>query len=267
VSADRLQPWLKRWRLEADGEPLVTLTSVLLPVLHLGNPAMLKVALIEEEARGLRQLAWWRGRGAATVLEWGSDALLMKRAPGRSLAALVADGCDEEATSILCRIAGQLHQPIPANGPAMVPLNEWFASLLASKDQSEDLRTAAAHARRLLADGEPEVALHGDLHHHNVLDFGQRDWRAIDAKGLRGERTFDFVALLRNPDAETSTAPGRLETRVRQVATEAHLSARRLLAWTVAFSGLSAVWTIADGDCPSDDLALLRQAEGLLSQP
>jgi len=40
-----------------------------------------------------------------------------------------------------------------------------------------------------------------------VLDAEARGWIAIDPKGLLGERTFDFVNILRNPDAATALAP------------------------------------------------------------
>jgi streptomycin 6-kinase len=43
-------------------------------------------------------------------------------------------------------------------------------------------------------------ALHGDLHHENVLDFGERRWLAIDPHGLHGERFFDFANIFTNPD-------------------------------------------------------------------
>ena len=41
--------------------------------------------------------------------------------------------------------------------------------------------------RALLALPQDVGVLHGDLHHGNVLDFGD-GWRAIDPKGLVGER-------------------------------------------------------------------------------
>lgn len=50
-----------------------------------------------------------------------------------------------------------------------------------------------------MADPHDVVVLHGDIHHGNVLDGGERGWRAIDPKGLLGERTFDFVNILLAP--------------------------------------------------------------------
>jgi streptomycin 6-kinase len=112
-----------------------------------------------------------------------------------------------------------------------------------------------------LAESRDPVVLHGDIHHGNVLDAGARAWVAIDPKGLRGERTFDFVNILRNPDAATALAPGRFLREVEVVARAAALDRRRLLEWTLAFAGLSAAWRIADGERPELDLAVAGLAE------
>src|SRR5437016_2044345 len=64
---------LDRWRLAPDGEPLITGSSALLPVRLDDAPAMLKVALHEEERRGGRLMAWWNGEGAARVLAQAGD--------------------------------------------------------------------------------------------------------------------------------------------------------------------------------------------------
>lgn len=226
---------------------------------------MLKVASVVEEVRGARQLAWWSGAGAARVLTIESDAVLMERASGGSLATLARNGLDQQATAVICRLAAQLHRPISEDTPDLVPLEIWFEALLERTAAGEEFFVAATTARRLLASGIYEVSLHGDLHHHNILDFGQGDWRAIDPKGLRGDRTFDFVHLLRNPDTPTVFTPGRLEARVAQIAREVGVAPPRLLEWVVAFSALSAVWSIEDGGCPDRDLALLRRARSLLS--
>ena len=60
--------YLDRWRLDPDGEPIMTTTSRLLPVRRDGVPAMLKVATEPEERRGADTMTWWDGNGAAHVL-------------------------------------------------------------------------------------------------------------------------------------------------------------------------------------------------------
>ena len=102
--------------------------------------------------------------------------------------------------------------------------------------------------------------LHGDIHHGNVLDFGPRGWLFIDPKRLIGERGFDFANILRNPDAQVATAPGRLARQASVIAEAARLDRTRLLQWTLAFAGLSAAWIFGDGDNPTLDLAVAEIA-------
>ncbi len=250
--------WLARWDLVPDGAAIDTPSSLLLPVRQQGVPAMLKIAREEEERRGGRLMAWWDGDGAARVLAQDDDAILLERAVGpRSLAAMVAAGADDAASRILCDVAVRLQVPRPGRPPELVPLSRWFAALApAAQTQGGILAEADACARRLLAEPREPVVLHGDIHHGNVLDAGARGWVAIDPKGLWGERTFDFVNILRNPDAATALAPGRFLHQVEVVARVAELDRRRLLEWTLAFAGLSAAWRLADGERPELDLAV-----------
>jgi len=110
--------------------------------------------------------------------------------------------------------------------PELVPLARWFAPLEpAAAIHGGLLAPAAAAARVLLAEPREVVPLHGDLHHDNVLDFGARGWLAIDPKRLVGERGFDFANILRNPDAEVATRPGRLARQAAVIAATASVTA------------------------------------------
>jgi streptomycin 6-kinase len=237
-----------------DGAPIVTHTSRLLPVRHAGVPAMLKIALAAEERRGAAVMRWWRGDGAARVLASAGDALLLERATGdRSLADMARHGRDDEATRIVCDVAGRLHARPDAPPATVVPLAAWFAALEpAGTAHGGVLALAARTARALLGDPRDVVVLHGDLHHGNVLDGGaSRGWIAIDPKGLLGERGFDLANLFCNPDLATATAPGRLARQVDTAAAAAGLDRERLLRWVLAYAGLSASWSLADGEEPA----------------
>jgi streptomycin 6-kinase len=260
------QSYLARWHLVADGDWIETPSSLLLAVRRDGRPAMLKIAREEEERRGGRLMAWWGGDGAARVLEQDGAALLIERAVGpRSLVAMVADGHDAEASRILCAVVRRLHAPRPSPPPDLMPLSLWFEMLApAANALGGLLREANAAAQRLLSSPRDVVALHGDIHHANVLDGGERGWLAIDPKGLLGERTFDFVNILRNPDAATALAPGRFSRQVEFLAQAAALDRRRLVEWTLAFAGLSAAWCIADGESAELDLAVAQLAAATL---
>ena len=247
---------MPRWGLVQDGDPITTPTSHLLPVRRDGVPAMLKVAVVDEEKIGARLMVWWGGLGAAPVLAYAGDALLLERAEGtRSLTAMAHTGNDEEACHILCRAVAQLHVLRDRPLPSVTPLTEWFRDLEpAAAKYGGILSQCLLASRNLLATPQEEVLLHGDIHHGNILDFGARGWLAIDPKGLYGERGFDFANIFLNPDSETALAPGQFTRRVAVVAAEAGLERKRLLHWILAWSGLSAAWTLNDGgtaeDCP-----------------
>lgn len=255
-----------RWNLVPDGATIATPSSLLLPVRRHGEPAMLKIAHEEEERRGGRLMAWWHGDGAARVLMHDDSALLLERIEGpATLVAMVTHGKDDEATRILCSVAHRLHAVRGELPSWLEPLERWFAALApAAAAHGGVLAEARAVARRLLAMPREIVALHGDVHHGNVLDGGVRGWLAIDPKGLRGERTFDYVNILRNPDAATALTPGRFERQLVIVTECAALERRRLLEWILGFAGLSAAWHLADGTSPALDLDIARLAAGLL---
>lgn len=254
-----LAGWRDRWALAPDGDPFVTPSSALQPVRRDGRPAFLKCALVDEEAAGAHVLRWWSGEGAAEVLDFGDDgrAVLLERAEGRrSLIELARSGPagDDDATRILCRAGRRLHTAGAGARPAgLHPLDEWFGELFEqAADRPDDhdglYPMAATEARALLAHPTADVALHGDLHHGNVLDFGERGWLAIDPKPLHGDPAFDLLNILCNPDATVALRPGRLERTAGVIAAESGLDERTLLRWALAWAGLSAAWSERSGD-------------------
>ncbi|MDO4245046.1 MAG: aminoglycoside phosphotransferase family protein [Deinococcus sp.] len=269
MSPTTFQPWLARWQLQSDGDPLHTYSSDLWPVRWQGQAAMLKLARSEEERRGAAQMTYWRGEGAARVLEVSEDgaALLLERLSGpRSLTALVQTGQDDEASRILCAAVAELHRPRPQPRPALVPLRVWFRALWEGARTDPRLRPAAALARDLLDDPRDVVVLHGDIHHANVLDAGARGWLAIDPKGLWGERGYDYANILCNPDLSLALSPGRLERQLDVVARAARLDPERLRRWVAAYTGLSAAWWLEDGaaEAAAPVLELHRRVLALL---
>jgi streptomycin 6-kinase len=241
--------YLERWQLIPEGEAVSTATSRLLPVRSGSVPAILKIALHEEEKRGNGLMTWWADRGSAPVLAHDGDAILMLRAEGGvSLAELARSGRDDEASRIMCVVLDQLHTPRNPPLPHLVELAHWFAPLHAvSGSLGGILGLSARTASRLLANPREVVVLHGDMHHGNVLNFGTHGWRAIDPKGLIGERYFDYANIFCNPDCELAVAPGRLGKQVKVIAEIAHLEPARLLSWVLAWTGLSAAFCTEDG--------------------
>jgi streptomycin 6-kinase len=77
--------YLDRRSLTPDGEPIISRSSRLLPVLWNGKPAMLKMPRDAAERAG-GALMHWGGEGAAKVYAHDGEAVLLERATGgRSL--------------------------------------------------------------------------------------------------------------------------------------------------------------------------------------
>lgn len=247
--------WLRRWRLHPDGDAETTSYSTLIPVrTEDGAPAMLKLAHVDEEARGAELLVALDGHGVARVLRHDGAAILLERATGtRDLIAMVRAGDDDGATRILCGVADRLHAETARvlelpDPPELVDLETWFRQLFAHADELGPLhRAGAAVARRLLDEARDPVVLHGDLHHGNVLDFGERGWLAIDPKGLIGDAEFDVCNVLCNPH-ERALAPGRLARQFAVVVDATGFGDRRLRDWLVAWCALSSTWFALDDD-------------------
>ncbi len=254
----RLRELHQRWRLTADSAPFRTHSSLLQPVLYRGLPAMVKIALCQEEYQGGLVMQFWNGEGAARVYDRDDEALLLERAAcQRSLAGMVAEGKDDEATRILCEVVNRLHQhKAPASLP-LTPLSQRLAAL--EKATTTPYLRAAAIARELLSDPQPSVVLHGDIHHANIID-ADRGWIAIDPKGLSGERGYDFANILCNPDEATALTPGRLLRQVDIIAECSALDRQRLLAWVAVHGALSAAWLEEDGADPGVRLAVSQTA-------
>lgn len=265
--------YLAKWHLVPDGAPITSHAGDLLPVRYRGEAAMLKLAKGDDERAGAAVLEWWNGDGAARVYMRDGDALLMERAQGpASLADMARNGEDDEAARILCSAAARLHRPRSQSLPPLVPLKHWFRELApAAATHGGLLQRCSNTANALLDDPREITVLHGDLHHDNVLDFGTRGWLAIDPKHIIGERGFDFANIFTNPDLSdptrpVGTLPGRFQQRVAVVSGAGRIERRRLLQWTLAWTGLSAAWFLGDGDPAMIDLTIAELAAAELDR-
>lgn len=102
----------------------------------------------------------------------------------------------------------------------MTPLTYWFNSLkLIAQQQQGIFAHCMAIANNLLNEPRNVVALHGDIHHRNILDFGERGWLAIDPKSLLGEQGFEYANLLCNPDLTNIHNPNHFINQLNNIVT------------------------------------------------
>lgn len=246
-----LSYYLDKWQLTAIAAPFSTHSSTLQAVsLVDGSAAMLKLAHNPNEKTGHQLMHWWDGQGAASVYAHDADAVLLQRATGQqSLLHMALNGQDDQATLIICQVAGQLHATRAKALPAQLPTIEtWFSSLYQLADSQPDMFADAADITRYLIHTTTTVtALHGDLHHNNILDFGHRGWLAIDPHALIGEHYFDYAPIFCNEDlGDLALNPARFSRQLACVCETAHLDQTRLLEWIIAYAALSASWFMED---------------------
>ena len=215
------------WELELGPPYALSNYSFVAPA---GERAVLKVSAAgddesEQESDALRL---WDGNGAVRLLR--SDArrraLLIERAqPGTDISALP----DDEATAIAIGTARRLWRP--AGAPF-----RWIGDFVSGWLERAEQRTPAGgrlieRALELHASLEPGRSwlVHGDLHHHNILDAGDRH-AAIDPKPMLGEPEYDIPSFLWNPvDREISA---ELVRRRLAAFAAAGLDEPRMRAWT-----------------------------------
>jgi len=206
-----------------------------------GDGMVLKVTPAEDDESDQESdaLALWAGDGAVRLLR--SDrprrALLLERAwPGDDLSTLPERRATDLAVAVgvrLWRPAGGQFRWIGDHVPG------WLERASPTSAAGCELLTAA---RRLY---DPErvgrtTLVHGDLHHHNILDAGGRHV-AIDPKPMAGEPEFDVASFLWNPLGSTITRE-RTEQRLDAFAA-AGLDQQRMRRWAVirgAYLGVNA---------------------------
>lgn len=226
------------------------------------------------EAGGIALIRAWAGTGACVqVLDTCEDAMLMPWLDGPLLGARSRAGADLDACARLGQLAATLHRaPLPAL-PSLPRLATWFDALFAlrmapgcAEALKRDMGRASALARTLLDDSPPARALHGDLHHDNVLEAPQGPV-AIDAKGVLGDPAYELANALRNPKgcAAELRDPGHMRARRDILAEHSGTCPSRLARWGAAKCALSVAWRsggLLQRDAEADLLALLlAQAE------
>jgi streptomycin 6-kinase len=247
---------LRVWNLEPDGAAIETPSSWLLPVRNSAGTAVLKVMKpASDEGNAAAFLRYLAGSGAVRLIAADGHALLIERATGlRSLTAMATSGGDVGAAEILAETVAKLHAPRASPPPdGLHPLRTWFASLFVRESELPLLGRCAAVARALLGAERDLLPLHGDLHHDNVLDGGERGWLAIDPKGVVGERAYEVANLLGNPwpHGEIVHDADRLRRLAALYAARLRLDVRRIIAFAFAHAGLAASWDMDDAGDPS----------------
>ena len=200
-------------------------------VAAVGDSAVLKLrpADDDESEHEAEALTTWDGNGAVRLLRRDDErrALLLERAvPGDDLSNL----SEARATAIAVDVARRLW--IPAGEPFRWigdHVGPWLDEAERAAGPGSELIPRARELFAELGAGRA-VLIHGDLHHHNILDAGDR-YVAIDPKPMLGEPEYDIPSFLWNPIGSRMT-PDVTRRRLAAFA-DAGLDQGRMRAWAV----------------------------------
>ena len=251
-------PWLRRWDLIPDGDVIETFASRVIPVVRGSERLMLKLSSADEERLGGQILEHWSDGPFVKIHARRGDAVLMERSFD---APSLLDLPDPEAVKIMVEVSNLIHKS-PAPVDLLTPLEVRFEALLTCSEGGI-LGQARAQALELLEHPTDKTPLHGDVHHGNILMF-EGGWKAIDPKGVLGERAFDFANLFCNPSSQKALKEGRFERMLELVSEAADVPTGRMTAWVLAWCGLSSIWSIADGQDPNAALMIAQKAASCL---
>ena len=249
----------RRWSIRV-GPPFPNLSyNYVAPAVAAGNAdVVLKLGVPRPEMLGeIDALRLYDGQGMVRLLDADREQcilLLERLRPGTPLSQMEND---EATTSIAASVMRTLWRPPPAEH-TFPDVADWVAGLGKLRPHfgggtgplpARLVEEAETLFAELLGSTTDPVLLHGDLHHYNILAADREPWLALDPKGIVGDRGFELGALLNNPlDLLLRWPdPGRiLARRVEQLSEELGIDRARIRGWGVAFSILSAWWSIED---------------------
>lgn len=222
-----------------------------------GLECILKIGVPNRELTSeIAALQLLDGRGACRLYHADPSAgmLVIERLhPGTMLH---TRGTDEEQTAIAADVMRRFWQPVPPVNEFIL-LQDWFDELKRLRPRYNGgtgpfpprlVEAVESLLPDLFFDSRAPVVLHGDCHHFNILESG-RGWLAIDPKGAIGPPEYEPGPFLLNPWDEFIKFPDAAqitEKRIRILAEALGLDPKRVHAWAVCYSLLSAWWDAAD---------------------
>ncbi|MDF2803238.1 MAG: aminoglycoside resistance protein [Anaerocolumna sp.] len=117
----------------------------------------------------------------------------------------------DKRLEIFCDLFLGLHKPYTGNYAFSTYLDwvsrisEYMANLEEFKELASHMRKAELICKELFAQYPPNMLLHGDLHHYNILLNSTGSYTVIDPKGILGHPIFDIPRFILNELEEDIT--------------------------------------------------------------
>ena len=220
-----------------------------------------------EELRGAYYLRERDGHGAVRLLDLSLEPamMLLEYAGDYDLKAHLDAGHDAESIRIAGDVIRTLHSPSrKPPPPELQSLRKHFKSLFDLADVLHGVYAEAARlALHLFNQPHQMIALHGDIHHENIIR-SPRGWIAIDPHGLCGDAAFDCANLFYNPlDRDDLCLDMRRAANLAQhFSAIIGKSAAYILDYAFCYGCLSAAWHREDGN-DADEARELKIASAL----
>ena len=246
-----------RWQLRL-GVPFENLSYHFVApcTLYDGKQAVLKIGYHDPEspiAGEAKVLKLYDGCGAVKLLRYSAEnyALLLERlSPGRHMKT-ECRGKANSAVDIAISLLRKVRTKPPA-GHDFLLLDSWFDAL--SRLSGTEFPAAAIRKTRSLyarlSEG-PELLLHGDFHHENILSANREPFLIIDPKGIVGQIGYEIAVFLNNHARWLGTgsdARSLINEAVEAFAEAFGLAESELRQWAYAQCVLSAFWTFEEND-------------------
>jgi streptomycin 6-kinase len=247
----------RRWDLALGSPFLLSYNYVCAATRRDGTPAVLKVGVPNRELTSeINTLRVYNGQGACRLLEADAETgmLLLERLRPGAMLVTVED--DDQATDIAAQVMRAIHRPVTGQD-GFLSLRGWFDELKKVRllfgggtgpFPEKSFVTVDDLIRDLFAEDRPQVLLHGDFHHYNILS-SERGWLVIDPKGVAGPAEYEVGPLLINPDTQfpkENEAIRRTQRRIAILSERLGFDRQRLRAWAICHSVLSSFWNMAE---------------------
>lgn len=209
------------------------------------RPVILKLGLdVKYLQRETETLLVFQNHGAAKVLLHEPGIILLERAmPGTSLKSYYPDR-ELESLQIACQMMKKLHEATISQHHNFPHMRDWLAALDKEWDIPDHYLIKARELRDKISHiNSPEVFLHGDLHHDNILQNGD-DWIVIDPKGVIGAPIYEIWAFLNNPEPIEKSV---LLNRIEYFSKELEYPVQLIIDCCFVQSILSWTWDLEDG--------------------
>lgn len=214
------------------------------------QPIILKLCFdpksLRQEVEALKMFASY---GVIKLYDYATQAILLQRAvPGIHLKSFFPTH-EKSCLKIITTLINTLHQAPITTAYTFKPLKD----VLTIIDKENTIpRTYIGKAQRIKSllwnYSFKEVLLHGDLHHDNIIN-NNKQWLAIDPKGIVGPACYEAIACIINPMPALLTTPSFeeiIKDRIHFFAAYFNVSSSIIMQWCFVHSVAAWVWSLED---------------------